>query len=133
MKTLNKIALVITIIALFASFQSKIDVKKILSNTEIRKEIIDSIAASSSMSKEMMSALMNQKNGKMMMEHHKMMMNMMKENPAMMKSMMESKGDSGMICPMCGKKMEKNEMPGMMKKMPAEVKGNTSEKKDVKP
>lgn len=119
MKTIKKIALVITGIALFASCQSNPNVKKILASTETRKELMDSIASSASMSKEMMAALMNEKNGKMMMDHHQMMMTMMKDKPEMMKNMMDmSKADAGMMCPMCGKMMGMDKMDSMAKKMP---------------
>jgi hypothetical protein len=41
------------------------------------------------MSGEMMDALMNRKNGNMMQGYHQKMMKMMKDNPEMMKNMME--------------------------------------------
>src|ERR1035437_6318344 len=99
MKTLQKVALAIALITMFASCQSTSDPKKILSNTETRKGIMDTIANNSNMSKEMMEAMMNSKNGTMMMqgnekmtmmmmENHGTMMKMMKDNPAMMQSMM---------------------------------------------
>lgn len=118
MKAFTKMALVIAGIAMFASCQSKPDVNKILTNNETRKELIDSIAANSKMSGEMMDALMTRKNGKMMQEYHQNMMKMMKENPEMMKNMMEmSKSDSSMVCPMCGKMMRNDHMVDSMKKM----------------
>ena len=118
MNVFKKIALVITVIAMFASCQSKPDVNKILANSETRKELIDSIAANSKMSNEMMEALMNRKNGNMMQEYHQKMMKMMKDNPEMKKNMMEmSKSDSSMVCPMCGKMMGNDNMMDTMKKM----------------
>lgn len=118
MNVFKKIALVITVIAMFASCQSKPDVNKILANSETRKELIDSIAANSKMSNEMMEALMNRKNGNMMQEYHQKMMKMMKDNPEMKKNMMEmSKSDSSMVCPMCGKMMGNDHMMDTMKKM----------------
>lgn len=63
MKTLQKAALAIVLISLFASCQSTSDPKQVLSNKETRREIIDTIANNSEMSKEMMEAMMNSKNG----------------------------------------------------------------------
>jgi len=129
MKAIKKIALVITAIAMLASCQSKPNVNKILANNETRKELIDSIVASSKMSGEMMDALMNRTNEKMMQEYHQKMMKMMKNNPEMMKSMMEmSKSDSGMVCPMCGKMMGKDHMMDTMKKMHTDRKRINAEK-----
>lgn len=116
-ESFSKIALVIAGIAMFASCQSKPDVNKILANNETRRELIDSIASNSKMSGEMMDALMNRKNGIMMQDYHQKMMKMMKDNPEMMKSMMEMSGsDSSFLCPMCGKMMGKGHMMDTIKK-----------------
>lgn len=118
MKAFKKIALVITGITMFFSCQSKPDVDKILSNNETRKELIDSIAANSKMSGEMMEALMNRRDGKLMQDYHQNMMKMMKENPEMMKSMIAiTKSDSSMVCPMCGNMMRNDHMTDTMKIM----------------
>ncbi len=131
MKTLKNIALVIGLMALFASCQTKTDVKQALSNLETRKEIMDTIARNSDMSKEMMVTLMNSPNGIMlMMENHGTMMKMMQDNPAMMQKMMSDmmekcKSDTIMMSTMCKTMMDSKEMMGMMDKM-------KSEKKDMK-
>ena len=99
MKTLQKIALFIALVALFASCQSKTDVPKILADQDTKKAIMETIANDSNLSKEMMETMMSSENSKMMMkgnekmsmmmmEDHGTMMKMMKENPAMMQSMM---------------------------------------------
>lgn len=122
MKTLQKITLFIALVALFASCQSNTDVSKILSNQETKKAIMDNIANDSTLSKEMMEAMMNNENSKMMMmENHGSMMKMMKENPEMMKSMMNGlmetcKGDSAMMSSMCKSLMENPEIMEMLHK-----------------
>ena len=56
--------------------------------------MMDSIANNNSMSKEMMAAMMKSNNGKMvMMEHHASILAMMKDNPNMMKGMMNDMMD----------------------------------------
>lgn len=120
MKTLQKITLTIALIALFVSCQST---KHILSKSDSRTEIITAIANDPDMSKEMMEAIMNSKNGKMtMMENHGMMMKMMKDNPGMMQNMMSNmmeaaKGDTSMMSSMCKSMMGNQQMMDMMQKM----------------
>lgn len=128
---MSKIALAIALITSIVSCQSKADVNSILSKTDTRKEIIDKIADDSTMSNEMMTAMMNSKNGKMMrdgkmpmvmMENHEAMMKMMKENPGMMHTMMMNmmeacKNDTSMMSGMCKKMMENPQMMDMMQKM----------------
>src|ERR1035437_5319158 len=132
MKTLKKITLFIALVALFASCQSSTDVNKILSNQETKKAIIDKIANDSNLSKEMMEAMMNNENSKMMMmgnekmtsmmmQNQGTMMKMMKENPVMMHSMMSGmmetcKNDTAMMSTMCKSMMENPEMMEMMHK-----------------
>lgn len=132
MKTLQKITLFIAIVALFASCQTETDVNKILSNQDTKKAIMDTIANDSNLSIEMMEAMMNNENSKMMMmgnekvtmmmmEDHVSMMKMMKDNPAMMQSMMTGmmetcKGDSAMMSSMCNTFLENPEMTDMMHK-----------------
>ena len=137
MKTLQKITLVIGLIALFASCQTKTDVKQVLSNLETRKGIMDTIANHSDMSKEMMVILMNSKNGMMlMMENHGTMMKMMQDNPEMMKKMMSDmmekcKSDTAMMSTMSKTMMGSKEMMDMMEKMKSEkmdIKGKKSMK-----
>lgn len=138
MKTLQKITLLFALVILFASCQSNTDVEQILSKSETRKEIMDSIANNSDMSNEMMGAMMNNKNSMMMMqgnekmrmmmmENHSAMMKMMKDNPAKMQSMMTdmmetAKGDTAMMSGMCKAMMTNQEMTDMMKKMMGEKK-----------
>lgn len=122
MKTLQKITLFIALVALFASCQSTTDVNKILSNQDTKMAVIDKIANDSILSKEMMETMMNSENSKMlMMENHQLMMNMMKDNPAMMKSMMTGmleicRGDSAMMYSMYSTMMGNPEMMEMMHK-----------------
>ena len=129
MKTLQKITWAIALITLFASCQSS---KQILSKSDSRTEIITAIANDPDMSKEMMEAIMNSKNGKMMMqgndkmkmmmENHGMMMKMMKDNPGMMQNMMSNmmeaaKSDTSMMSSMCRSMMGNQQMMDMMQKM----------------
>ena len=124
MKILQKITLAIALITLFASCQSA---KQILSKSDSRNEIITAIANDPDMSKEMMEAMMNSKNGKMMMQenekmkmmdNHGMMMKMMKDNPGMMKNMTEAaKSDTSMMSSMCKSMMGNQQMMNMMQKM----------------
>ena len=129
MKTLQKITLAIVLITLFASCQSA---KQILSKADSRAEIIAAIANDPDMSKEIIEAMMNSKNGKMMMqgndqmkmmmENHGMMMKMMKDNPGMMQNMMSNmmeaaKSDTSMMSSMCKSMMGNQQMMDMMQKM----------------
>ena len=129
MKSLQKLSLLIALITFFASCRSGTDVNQSLSKTETRMEMMNKIADDSSMSKEMMAAMMNSKNGKMMMmpmmENHEAMMKMMKDNPGMMHTMMENimeacKTDTAMMSGMCKKMMENAQMMDMMQKMKGE-------------
>ena len=126
MKTFQKLSLLIALITFFASCQSGTDVNQTLLKTETRLEMMNKIAADSTMSKEMVGAMMNSKNGKMMMmpmmENHEAMMNMMKDNPGMMDNMMMNmmeacKTDTTMMAGMCKKMMENPQMMDMMQKM----------------
>lgn len=125
MKILQKITLAIALITLFASCQSA---KQILSKSDSRNEIITAIANDPDMSKAMMEAMMNSKNGKMMMQenekmkmmmdNHGMMMKMMKDNPGMMINMTEAaKSDTSMMSSMCKSMMGNQQMMNMMQKM----------------
>ena len=113
MKTFKKILFAFAFIALVASCQSNTDVKQILSNANTRKAIIDTICNGSEMSKEMMTAMMNNKNCSM---------RMMKEDPAMMKEMMSGmmaccKNDTAMMTSMCKSMMADSDMMSCMHKM----------------
>lgn len=132
MKTLQKIALFIALVALFASCQSQTDVPKILADQDTKKAIMESIANDSDLSREMMETMMKSENSKMimkgndkmtmmMMEDHGTMMKMMKDNPDMMKSMMSGmmescKNDTAMMSSMCKSMMEDPQMMEMMHK-----------------
>lgn len=120
MKTLQKIALFVALVALFTSCQSKTDVSKILADQETKMTIMETIATDNNLSKEMLEALMNNENSKiMMMEFHGSMMKMIKDDPAMMQSMMTDmmetcKNDTAMMSSMCKNMMENPEMMDMM-------------------
>src|SRR5450759_5394679 len=94
MKTLQKILMLLVLISpfLFASCQSNTDINQILSKSDSRKKIMDTIANDSTMSIEMKKVMMNSKNGRMMMQGNgnMSMMNMMSDNPVMMESMMSN-------------------------------------------
>ena len=131
MKSLQKAALATALIMVFASCQSSTDVTQTLSKPDTRKEMMDRIANDSSMSKEMMGAMMNSQNGKMMMMqdyqkmmmgNHETMMKMMKDNPGMMEGMMTNmmeacKNDTTMMSGMCKAMMGNKQMMDMMQKM----------------
>src|SRR5680860_114967 len=126
MKTLQKITLFIAIVALFASCQTGTDVNKILSNQDTKKAIMDTIANDSNLSIEMMEAMMNNENSKMMMMGNEKMTTMMmgnqgsmlkimQKNPAMMQSMMNGMietcyRDSVMMTSMCSSIMNNPQM-----------------------
>lgn len=141
MKTLQKILMIIVLIspALYASGQSNTDINTILSNSDSRKKIMSTIANDSTMSIEMREAMMNSKNGKMMMHGNMSMMKTMGVNPEMtesmmsdmmekcktdtlmMKSMMSNmmkacKSDTSMMSSMCKTMMGDQQMKDMMQK-----------------
>ena len=150
MKILQKVTLVIALITLFASCQSTSDPKQVLSKSDTRKQIMDTIANNSNMSKEVVKLIMNNKIGqmlilenekiaKMMLENHGTMMKMMKDNPGLMQSMMSDmmetcKNDSSMLTSMCKTMMGNQQMMDMMQKMKGmnkmEGMDNKTEKKD---
>lgn len=126
MKTLQKLALTIVLVTLFIACQPTSTQKPDLSNKETRNEIMATIANDSTMSQEMITAMMNGKNGMMMqnrqmmgMENRTSMMNMMKDNPGMMQNMMSAmmetaKGDTIMMSGMLKTMMENPQMMQMM-------------------
>lgn len=125
--------MIIALITLLSSCQTGTDTKQVLSKSETRLAIMDSIANNTEMSNEMMEAMMNGQNSKMsmqgnekmhmmMMENHESMMKMMNNNPAMMKSMMDDmmeacKNDTTMMASMCKSMMANKPMMNMMGKM----------------
>jgi hypothetical protein len=123
MKTVQKMFFAIALVSVLASCQSSTDANQTLSKPDTRKVTMETIANDSSMCSEMMDAMMNGKNGKMvMMQHHSSMMKMMKADPSMMKGMMGDmmdmcKDDTTMMAEMCKKMMENPKMMDMMHKM----------------
>ena len=65
MKKVEKASIVILVTAFFSSCQSGKDAKQILSDSETRKDKINTIASDTSMNQEMMSTMMNKKGGMM--------------------------------------------------------------------
>jgi hypothetical protein len=117
---MQKSVLLIALITLFASCQTGKDAKQILSNADTRKEIMNTIAQDSSMHQEMMTAMMSGKSG--VMGDHASMMKMMKDDPKMMRDMMDEmmemcKQDTAMMEGMCKTMMTNPKMMDMMKKM----------------
>ncbi|RTL47554.1 MAG: hypothetical protein EO766_08965 [Hydrotalea sp. AMD] len=133
MKVLQKVTLVIALITLFASCQTSTDIKQVLSKSDTRKEIMDTIANNSNMSKEVMRIMMNNKIGQMlilenekiakkMLENHITIIKIMKDNPGltqcMLSDMMETcKSDSSMMASMCKTIIGNPQLMNMMQKM----------------
>ena len=133
MKKIQIITLVITLITLFSSCQTSTDIKQVLAKQETRREIMDTIANNSNMSKEMIETMMNSKNGKimiqgngkmmgMMLENKGSMIKMMKENPAMIQSMMSNmleacKSDTSLMSSMFKTLTGNEQMMGLIQNM----------------
>ena len=130
MATFLKLLWVLVLGTVFVSCQSGANVSQILSKEGTRKEIMDSIAHNSTMSKEMMQTMAMGDNGMAMMQDHQQMMmqnpgammKMMKDNPGMMKSMMSAmmetaKTDTTIMAGMCKMMVDNPQMNEMMKKM----------------
>ena len=99
----------------------------------MRKKIIDSIANNSNMSEEMMTSMLNSRNGKTiilgneklvetMLGNHEDMMKIMRDNPALMQNLMSdmlevSKSDSGMMSLMYKTLMDNQQMNETMQRM----------------
>ena len=135
MQKLLKATLMVVLVALIGSCESNTGTKEILSKSDSRKDMMDKIANDSSMSKEMMAAMMSSHTGtammhdhqKMMMGNHETMMKMMKDNPGMMEGMMTNmmdacKNDTAMMSGMCKAMMQNKQMMDMMQKMKGENK-----------
>jgi ABC-type uncharacterized transport system permease subunit len=136
MQQLQKFALAIVLITLFASCQSTSDPKQLLSNKETRKETIETITNSNEMMNEMMEAILNNNNAKMvmqkndkmivmMLENRDTMIKVMKDNPVMMQNMMSDmmeacKNDTSLMSGMCKTMMGNQPMMDMMQKMKGE-------------
>ena len=85
MKALSTLPFAIILMTLFMSCQSGKNVKQILSKTNSRMELMDKIANSSSMSTEMMDAMLSNRSGKRMTtETQEVMVRMVKDYPEMM-------------------------------------------------
>ena len=126
MKKVQSFLLAIVLAALFVSCQSGTDAKLILSNSDTRKEIMNTIANDSLMHQQMMAAMMDSKNGMMMGDHASMMkmIKLMQDNPHMVQGMMDdmmetSKSDTAMMSGMCKSMMANPQMMDMMNKMKA--------------
>jgi hypothetical protein len=130
MQILIKTLSVISLFTLFSACQPSTDIKQVLSKSETRMAMMDTIANNNEMSKEMMEAMMksemamqgNPKMHKMMMEDHGAMMKMMKEDSELMKSMMNDmmevcKTDTSMMASLCKTMMANKPMMDMMGKM----------------
>lgn len=115
---------------LFASCQSSTIQKQGLDNVHSRIEIMNTIANDSIMSKEMIGILMNRTNGLMMMqnqqkmilENHGSMMNLLKENPAIIQNMLSdmiemANGDTTILSDIFITMMGNPQMRDMMRNM----------------
>lgn len=132
MKTLQKIALFIALVALFASCQTGTDVNKILSNQDTKRAVMDTIANDSNLAVEMLGVMMNSENGKkmimgnenmaiMMMQNQGTMLKIMQNNPGTMNSMMTGmietcNNDSSLMTSMCSSIMKNPQMMSMINK-----------------
>ncbi|REG79475.1 hypothetical protein [Algoriphagus antarcticus] len=127
MKKIQTAAYSIVLLILIGSCQSGSTHTSLLSDTQSRNEIMEAIAADSTMSNEMIGTLLNNENGmmtmqnhqKMTMGNHSSMMNMVKNNPDlthnMMSTMVETaKSDSSMMSGMIRTMMADPQMMQMM-------------------
>ena len=129
MKIIHTIAGAAVLLIVLVSCQSTSGQKQDFSNKETRQEMMNTIAGDSTMSKEMIGAMMNSKNGMMMVQEHSMMtgdyssmMHTLKGNPGMMQNMMSAmmetaKGDTTMMSGMIRTMMGNQQMMGMMQNM----------------
>lgn len=129
MKKLQPIVIALTVIVFIASCKAS-STQQALASTESRQEIMDPIADNEAVSKQMMQTMMNTSTGKMamdgigelMMPDHASMMEQMKKDSAMNKSMtsdvMEAcEKDSTMMLDLCRKMMDNTGAMNMMQKM----------------
>ena len=105
-------------VSLFAACTNSPNVNQLLANKETRTAIIDTIANDDKMAREMMNAMMNSRDS--MQQHIGVMMEMMRENPGMMNTMMSnlmeaSKTDSNIMIHMYENMMGNQEMMDRMK------------------
>ena len=113
MNKFKQLSLLLAFILVLASCTGNLTVNQILANKETRAAIMDSIAHDDKLSREMMTAMMN--NNDSMHQHIGAMMEMMRENPGMMQTMMSnmmeaSKGDSNMMMHLYENMMADKEM-----------------------
>ena len=91
MKLFQKIAIFIGLITLLSSYEETptLGVREVLSKTDTRKEIMDSIAHDIVMSKEMINLLMKRPNSKpITIWNHKAIMKMVQDYPTLMNETM---------------------------------------------
>lgn len=105
-------------VLLFAACTNTPTVNQLLANKETRTAIIDTIANDDKMAREMMNAMMNSRDS--MQQHIGVMMEMMRENPGMMNTIMSnlmeaSKTDSNIMIHMYENMMNNQEMMDRMK------------------
>lgn len=135
MQKLQQFVLTIATISLFASCQNAANPKRDsnLADKAVRMETIQTITNSNEMMNEMMDAILDNNNAKMVMQKNEKMVAMMMENrdttmkvlrnnPVMMQYMMSdmmeiSKTDSSMMAGMCKTMMGNPQMMNMMSKM----------------
>ena len=121
MKKVQNFAFALSFITLFVCCQT--DAKHLLSNRDTRNAIMDTIANNGHLMNEMMTAVMQSPNHKtVMVENHRAMMNMIKNDPIMLKDMMidmrdACKSDSLMMYSMCKTMMNDPQMKEMMLRM----------------
>lgn len=124
---IQTVAFAIVLLTLIGSCQSASTQTSLLSDTQARNEIMEAIAADSTMSDEMIRTMMNNKNGMMTMQNHQKMtmrnqssmMNMVKNNPDlthnMMSTMVETaQNDSSMMSGMIRTMMADPQIMQMM-------------------
>ncbi len=127
MKILQTAGLAVILYIIFASCQSTSTQKNILSNTQTRNEIMQTIANDTVMCKEMLGTMMSHNNGMMMMHQHDMMMignqdsmrNMLKNNKSLMRGMLTgimetANGDTSMMSGMYNIMKDNPQMVQMM-------------------
>lgn len=136
MNTFKQFIFFIATVTVITSCGSGNDVQQLLSNTQTRKAIIDSIADNRELSQQMMTAMMNSKDSTMMMNHNGAMMEMMQTNPAIMQMMLSnmmerSRTDSSMMSGICNTIIGNQQMMDMIQKKMMEKQGNSNMQKKM--
>lgn len=133
MKNLQKAGVIFGFLIIFSSCQPNVNSVQILANKDARLEIMDSIANSNELMTEMMSSILNNKKGSMMMQNNQdmhrrlmedrqAMIKIMEENPTLLKAMMEdmiyvSKNDTTLMTSLCRSIVENHQMMGRIQNM----------------